>query len=119
VEWVVKLGHAQLRQGQNEAAIKTLTQALTLAPANEAARLFRAIAALRAGQPDAAKRDYNELLRRPAQAQNARFGLGSIAWRTGDTNAMLEHYQAFLSNSVAATPQTAVASQRLKELLEE
>jgi tetratricopeptide (TPR) repeat protein len=117
--WLVKKGYAELRLGQFEAAIITLNRALTLKPADDNARLFRAVAALQAGQLEAAKRDYLELLRHQGQAQPALFGLGTIAWREQDTNAMIRHYQAFLSNSTAATPQTAVATQRLKEWQDE
>lgn len=119
VAWLVKKGYAELRLEQFGAAIVTLTRALTLKPADDSARLFRAVAALQAGQLEAAKRDYQELLRHKGQAQTALFGLGTIAWREQDTNAMIRHYQAFLSNSAAATPQTAVATQRLKEWQDE
>jgi tetratricopeptide (TPR) repeat protein len=118
VEWLVKKGHAELRARKSEAAIETLTAALMLMPDNPNARLFRAVAALQAGKLADAQRDYAELLKSPTHSQRALFGLGGIAWRQQDTNAMIQYYQSFLSNNVA-TPQAAVATQRLKEWQEE
>lgn len=118
-EWLVKLGHAELRAEKFEAAITTLTRALTLASANDSARLFRAVAELRAGRWDDARRDYEVLLRTPAFAQSARFGLGNIAWQTHDTNALIQFYQAFLSNHAALSPETELATRRLKEWTDE
>ncbi|MGC3960322.1 MAG: tetratricopeptide repeat protein [Verrucomicrobiota bacterium] len=119
LEWIIKKGHAELRAGQAEAAISTLTQALVLEPTSPSARLFRAIAALRAGKLEDARQDYEKLLNHPASAPSALFGLGSIAWHERDTNAMILYYQAFLTNSVTAAPQTAVANQRLKDWQDE
>lgn len=119
VDWLVKKGLAELRQGEFEVARLTLTRALTLAPADGNARLLRAIAALRAGSLEDARRDYQELLKKRDYSQNALFGLGGIAWREHDTNALIQYYQAFLSNSATATPQAAVANQRIKEWQEE
>jgi hypothetical protein len=77
------------------------------------------VAALQAGRFEAAKRDYQELLHHQDHSQSALFGLGAIAWREHDTNAMVQHYQAFLSNSAAGSRQTAVATPRLKEWQDE
>lgn len=119
LEWVVKKGHAELRAGQFEAAITTLNQALTMDSKSASARLFRAVAALQAGKLEAARRDYQELLQNPAQLPTALFGLGSIAWRERDTNAMLLYYQAFLTNAVVNPPQAALVNQRLKDWQDE
>lgn len=119
LDWIVKKGHAELRGGEFEAAITTLTQALTLEPANANARLFRAVAALRAGKLETARRDYDELLKNPAHTPNALFGLGEIAWREHDTNAMILYYQAFLTNNAVISPQAALANQRLKDWQDE
>lgn len=119
LEWIIKKGHAELRAGQTEAAIGTLTQALVLEPASPSARLFRAVAALRAGKLEDARQDYEKLLQDPASAPSALFGLGGIAWHERDTNAMILYYQAFLTNSAAAAPQAALANQRLKDWQDE
>jgi hypothetical protein len=119
LEWIVKKGHAELRCGEFDAAIMTLTRALVLEPAHAGARLFRAIAALRAGKLENARQDYQELLKNPAHTPGALFGLGGIAWRERDTNAMILYYQAFLTNSATAAPQAALANQRLKDWRDE
>ncbi len=119
LEWIIKKGHAELRAGQTEAAISTLTQALLLEPTNPSARLFRAVAALRAGKLEDASQDYEKLLKDPAYAPSALFGLGGIAWQEHNTNAMISYYQAFLTNSAAVSPQAALATQRLKDWQDE
>jgi Flp pilus assembly protein TadD len=118
-ELLAKKGQAELRLARFEPAIATLTRALTLAPADSDARLLRAVAYLKAGQLDAARADYRELLKQPGREQSALFGLGGIAWREHDTNAIIRYYQEFLSNSAAMTPQHGIASERLKQVTEE
>jgi tetratricopeptide (TPR) repeat protein len=119
LEWIVKKGLAELRANEFEPAIMTLTQALVLEPKSAGARLFRAVAALRAGKLEDARRDYQELLKYPAQTRSALFGLGSVAWRERDTNAMILYYQAFLTNSAVAAAQAALVNQRLKDWQDE
>jgi tetratricopeptide (TPR) repeat protein len=119
LDWTIKKGHAELRAGQLEAAKATLTQALGQEPKNASARLFRAIASLRSGKLEDARRDYQELLKDPGQMPGALFGLGNIAWRERDTNAMILYYQAFLTNAAAAPPKAALAQQRLKDWQDE
>lgn len=114
LEWIIMKGHAELRAGRPEPAIATLTQALVLEPTSVSARLFRAVAFLQTGKLEAARQDYQMVLNNPASAPSALFGLGDIAWRERDTNAMISYYQAFLTNNVATSPQAALISQRLK-----
>jgi tetratricopeptide (TPR) repeat protein len=113
-EWLVQQGQAELRNNQPEPAIKTFNAALALASDQPEARLFRGIAALQAGQLEVARQDFQDLVDHPEHAQNALFGLGSVAWHTADTNGMIHYYKSFLSNSPAANPQTDLAAQRLK-----
>jgi tetratricopeptide (TPR) repeat protein len=114
LEWIILKGHAELRAGQPALAIATLTQALALEPTSVSARLFRAVALLQTGKLEDARRDYEVVLNNPASAPSALFGLGDIAWRERDTNAMNSYYQAFLTNNVATSPQAALINQRLK-----
>jgi tetratricopeptide (TPR) repeat protein len=109
-------GLAQLQLFRFDAAITTLTAALTLAPRNEIARLYRAVAYFEADKFDAAKADYQELLRTTTQSGNALFGLGTIAWRQQDTNSAISYYQEYLSNGIPSQGQYALALERLKEL---
>ena len=113
-EWWARKGLAELRLTRFELAVATLTKAISLEPAEEQLRLLRAVAQLGAGHLDAARADYEELLKKPGGSQNALFGLGGIAWREGDTNAVMKYYQQFLSNSVAQSPQAAVAARSLE-----
>lgn len=118
-ELLARKGLAELRLGRNEPAIATLTRALTLSPGDANTRLLRAVAYLSAGQLDASKTDYQELLRKPERSQSALFGLGGIAWREHDTNAVIQYYQQFLSNSAAMSPQFNLATERLRQLSDE
>ncbi len=111
-------GFVQLRLLRYDAAIATLTKVLSLAPSDGEARLRRAVAFLEAGQLDAARDDYEQLLKTTNQSQNALFGLGAIAWRKGDTNVAMEVYRQFLSNAVPRSLQHKIASDRLKQLNE-
>jgi predicted Zn-dependent protease len=63
-EFVLSKGIVQMELWQFRAAIVTLTQSLSLDPSNPDARIRRASCCLRAGQLDAARVDYQELLKR-------------------------------------------------------
>ena len=116
---LAKKGLSELRLTRHEAAIATLTKALTLDPADTHTRLWRAIAYLRAGQLEASKADYRDLLKDADASQSALFGLGGIAWREQDTNAMIRYYEQFLTNSAVITPQFNVATERLRQMRDE
>jgi tetratricopeptide (TPR) repeat protein len=112
----VKKGEAELQLARHEAAIATLTKVLALAPGNDEARLYRAVANLSSGRLEAARKDYEQLLHKSDHLQNALFGLGAIAWRQRDTNAAIQFYQRYLSNGVPASAQFTVAAERLQQL---
>jgi tetratricopeptide (TPR) repeat protein len=113
---LARKGLAQLQLSRYDAAIITLTTALTLAPRNDEVRLYRAVAYLGAEQFGAARADYQELLKTPAHHGNALFGLGTIAWQQQETNVAIGYYQQYLSNSVPGSSQYAVAVGRLEAL---
>jgi uncharacterized membrane-anchored protein len=96
-----------------------LTRALDIAPDDVQARLLRAVARRADGQTDAARADYELLLKNPSAAQPALFGLGNMAWSAQDTNAAIRYYEQFMSNNAALTPQAGVVSERLKQMREE
>jgi uncharacterized membrane-anchored protein len=77
------------------------------------------VARLGDGQADAARADYELLLKNPGSAQPALFGLGNMAWNAQDTNAAIRYYEQFMSNNAAATPQASVVSERLKQMRDE
>jgi tetratricopeptide (TPR) repeat protein len=115
-EWLSQKGLAELQLSRYDLAIATLTSALSLAPTDENARLSRAIARLGADQLDAARDDYQQLLTSRTCSANALFGLGTVAWRKQETNAAIAFYRQYLTNAIAASPQVAVATTRLREL---
>jgi tetratricopeptide (TPR) repeat protein len=115
-EWLSQKGLAELQLGRYDAAIATLTTALSLAPTDENARLSRAIARLGAEQLEAARDDYLQVLNSKTCSANALFGLGTIAWRKHDTNSAVAYYQQYLTNAIAGSPQTSVAIERLHGL---
>ncbi len=118
-ELLTMKGLAELRLARYGNAIATLTTALSLDPSEPDARLLRAVGFLRMGQLDAARSDYQELLKRAQNSQMALFGLGGIAWREHDTNAIIQYYKEYLSNGVPASLRYRVASERLKKLTED
>jgi tetratricopeptide (TPR) repeat protein len=105
-----------LRLARYDDAAATLSKALFLSPSDEAALLYRAIAYLGAGQLDASREDYEQLLRATGNSKLALFGLGAIAWRKHETNAAVDYYEQYLSNAIPGSTQFKIASQRLKEL---
>jgi tetratricopeptide (TPR) repeat protein len=119
IDWLVAKGHAELRADQYGPALKTLDAVLMLDPGNDSARLSRGIAALGDDQVDTAQRDFQTLLQSSEYVASALFGLGGVAWRQRDTNAIIGYYEAFLTNRVAVSQQTALATQRLNEVRNE
>jgi len=116
---LVQKGLTELRLARTASAIATLNRAVALAPGDNQVRLYRAAACLTAGQLEVARADFKELLKQPGRKQSALFALGGIAWREHDTNAVIEYYQQYLSNSAAWSPQHNVATERLKQVTEE
>jgi tetratricopeptide (TPR) repeat protein len=115
-EWLSQKGLAELQLSRYDSAIATFTAALSLAPTDENARLSRAIARLGANQLDAARDDYQQLLKSRTCSANALFGLGTVAWRKQETNAAITFYRQYLTNAITGSPQVAVATTRLREL---
>jgi len=112
---LLRKGRAQVERSEYEAAIATLTTALSLAPTDDT-RLCRAIACLGADKLEDARADYERLLQKTPHLQNALFGLATIAWREQKTNTAIRFYEQFLSNAAPGSAQYAVASTRLKRL---
>jgi len=109
-------GWAELELGKYELAIASLTRTLSLSPGDDVALLRRAMASLGAGHFDAARSDCQKLRGMGRQAQNALFGLATIAWRQQDTNAAIELYQQYLAQGNADSPQYRQALQALERL---
>jgi tetratricopeptide (TPR) repeat protein len=114
--FVLSKGIAQMELWQFRAAIVTLTLALSLDPSNPEARIRRASCCLRAGQLDAARADYQELLKRFPNKFQVLYGLAEIASRKQDTNTAIEFYQRYLVNGVPESEEYKLVSYRLKRL---
>jgi tetratricopeptide (TPR) repeat protein len=116
VDLLVKKGRLQLQLSRRNAAIDTLSQALSFDPANEAAHLYRAIANLESGRLDAARGDYLEVLKSPDHSELALFGLGGIAWRRHDTNSAIDYYEQYLTNAAPRSAKYRLVLERLRQL---
>jgi tetratricopeptide (TPR) repeat protein len=116
LELLAKKGWAELQLARYGAAAATLTTVLSLAQSNEEARLHRAMARLGNGQLEAAREDYEQLLKGTAYVPNALYGLGTVAWREHDTNTAIRLYEQCLSNAMPRSPQFALAVERLRQL---
>ena len=64
--------------------------------------LYRAACEVRAGQLDAAQRDYEILQRALSTMYQVYFGLGEISYRRKDTNAAIANYEKYLTYAVAS-----------------
>jgi tetratricopeptide (TPR) repeat protein len=97
-------------------AIRTLDHLLTLQPTNYPAMLNRAIAYLRSDRLDEAKKEYETLQQALPKAYPVYFGLAEIAYRRNETNAAIQHYEAYLSNAVTNSAESQFVEKRLQEL---
>ncbi|SPE55121.1 hypothetical protein SBV1_2060015 [Verrucomicrobia bacterium] len=112
-------GWTEIKLARYDAADQTLSRALALAPSDERARLYRAVAFLGAGRFEAAREDYQVLLKGTSASRNALVGLGTFAWRHHETNAAIELYEQGLSNALPGSAQYKIASQALNQLRED
>ena len=116
---LTRVGLVEFRLGRHKPANESLTRALDLMPDDASVRLLRAAVRMAGGEFDAARADYEVLLKSADVSQQALFGLGNMAWLNQDTNAAIRYYEQFMSNNAAATPQTGVATERLKQMKED
>ena len=90
-------GNCCIFVGDNNCAIQSFTRVLELQKDNGAALLNRAIASFRAENFTAAKRDYQEVLRRfTITNYQVYYGLAEIAYREKDWPAAREYYEKYL-----------------------
>jgi uncharacterized membrane-anchored protein len=74
------------------------------------------VAYLGADQLDAARSEYETLLRDTRTSSDALFGLGTVAWRQQNTNAAIRYYREYMTGAPPRSPQYKMASARLAEL---
>ena len=114
-------GYVCLQLAAYETAIPALTRVLTLdtnshSEFHRTALLNRAIAHLRLSHWDDAKRDYETLQKATPSDTRIFYGLGEIAYRTGDTNSALRNYDLYLAAAAKGTEEAKRITARLKEL---
>jgi tetratricopeptide (TPR) repeat protein len=102
-------------------AIQALTKVLSI-ETNAASDLHtqalfgRAVAYLKSGKLDEARRDYETLQRTFPTAYQVYFGLGEISYQRKETNAAIRNYQLYLTNSPPNPEEIKAVEERLKEL---
>ncbi|MCX6904419.1 MAG: tetratricopeptide repeat protein, partial [Verrucomicrobia bacterium] len=97
-------------------ALALLSRAVELDPSSQPARLNRAIACLRAGRNEEAKRDYDYLVKLNPTAYRAYFGLAEIAYRSKDWFMSANNYEFYLRHAPTNTAECFFVQKRLSEL---
>jgi tetratricopeptide (TPR) repeat protein len=97
-------------------AIPAFTQVLQIETNNFAALRGRAGAYLSSSQWDAARRDYEDLIKLNPSAYLSHFGLGEAAYKLKDTNTAIKEYEVFLASAPTNTVQAQTIAARVKEL---
>jgi tetratricopeptide (TPR) repeat protein len=109
-------GYACLQAGWYDEAVSVLDRLLSLQTNNHPALLNRAIAHLRRGALDEAWRDYQQLAVLYPRAYQVQYGLAEIAWLRRDTNAAIQHYEAYLASAPLQTVEASNVVERLRQL---
>jgi tetratricopeptide (TPR) repeat protein len=103
--------------GDWEAAIASYTKVLELQKESPAALLNRAIANLQSKKLDAAKRDYNELLKRYTTTNyKIYYGLGEIAYQEQKWEKARDYYKEYLRYAPPQLPEAKTVRERLEEV---
>lgn len=113
---LVNQGVVNMQANAYREAIEPLTRALALQATNYTALLYRANSYLLSDQMDAAQKDFETLQIALPTAYQVYHGLGEIAYRRQDTNAAINYYAAYLTNTVPDSQEGKFVSGRLKEL---
>jgi tetratricopeptide (TPR) repeat protein len=114
-------GYVCLHLSAYDSAIPPLDRVLTLetnalSELHRTALLNRAIAHLQLSQWEEAKRDYEALQKVQPSDYRIFYGLGEIAYRTGDSNSALRNYSLYLTNAPKSTSEATNVASRVKEL---
>ncbi|MEY2467144.1 MAG: hypothetical protein QOD03_1665, partial [Verrucomicrobiota bacterium] len=113
---LVNRGFINIQLGNYERAIPPLSAVLAQDTTNYPALLNRAIAYYRSDKLPEAQQDYQTLQSIYPKAYPVYFGLGEIAYRNKDTNAAIQYYNLYLSNSPPNNPELKVVRERLGSL---
>ncbi len=113
---------ALIKLGSYDKAILPLNDLISVQTNNFAAVLNRAIAYLQVSNLDAARRDYETVIKAAPKAYQIYYGLGEIAYRQKNTAAAIKYYDLYLANPPANIKEPKYAEEakfikaRLKEL---
>lgn len=115
---LVKYGGILLNLGRYTEALPRLDRALQLNPANESALLNRALVHSRMDRLDAAKSDYESLLKvaKSNYRISALFGLAEIHFRKKNRKDSLKYFQDFLKAAPLGMVEIPLAKDRIKLL---
>ena len=97
-------------------AIPPLNEALNQDTNNTDARLARAVAYLNVDKLQAAREDYQEVLRAVPKTYPAYYGLADIAYQMKDTAALIENCRLYLSIAPPTAPEHEQVEAWLKEV---
>src|SRR5262249_11809396 len=114
-------GYACIHLAAYENAIPPLSRLLNLdtnsnSELHRTALLNRAIAHLRLSHWDESTRDYESLQKIQPSDSRIFYGLGEIAYRTGDTNSALRNYNLYLASAPKGSAEAKNIADRVKEL---
>ena len=114
--WLFYRGYVCIQLKRYDDDISALSGVLTIQTNNVNARFNRAVASLDAGKLDAAKSDYQLLLKDNPKAYPLAYGLAEIAWRTHQTNDAIKYYGLYLSIANTNTDESKMVRTRLLDL---
>jgi tetratricopeptide (TPR) repeat protein len=114
--WLLSKGYVCIRLHAYDDAIAALTRVLAAQTNNLDAIFNRALACLYSDKLDAARADYETLLKNSPKSLPAAYGLGEIAWRRHETNSTIKYYELYLANANTNTDEAKMIRQRLVEL---
>jgi tetratricopeptide (TPR) repeat protein len=97
-------------------AIPAFTKVLGVQTNNYGALRGRAGAYLSSGQWDAARRDYEGMIKLAPTDFLAHYGLGEAAYKQKDTNTAIKEYEVFLVGAPTNSTQAQTIAARVKEL---
>lgn len=106
----------QMQAGAHSESIETLTQVLNKQPDFFPALVNRALAYSKMGKLDLAEKDYLKLLEIAPKLSIIYFHLGEIDYQRQNTAQARKHYEQFLANAPAGSPEAKLVTQRLADI---
>lgn len=113
-------GYLAVQLGRYDEAVPALTRALTVQTNDvewtRTIRYNRALAQLRTGDYQAARQDYETLLKQNVTTAPVHYGIAEAALNQNDTNTAIRHLQAYLDAAPADSEEAQEVQQKLREL---